>query len=240
MNPEQIKNVKKFFENVFLFVCGILIFTWLMWLSAYYLNNISKPHQIDWPSNPNVNTDTQLTPKVDPNLQNNKPTKRWRLNDNGVSQRYIYLESEWREARMKELLSHYDRAPEYEVRKVVARIYQVYPEVLICIAYADTSLWNYLKTPNNIGNVGNNDRWDKVTHWTAEAGVNAIGKVLTNRYLWQYTERKQLAGSSNPAWPNYATELTDWVRSNNRYNNTLNCIWMIRDKGVPDNFAFRW
>ena len=59
---------------------------------------------------------------------------------------------------MRELLAHYDNAPEYEVRQVVARIYRVYPEALICIAYADTSLGNFLKTANNIGNVGNNDR----------------------------------------------------------------------------------
>jgi len=188
----------------------------------------------------NESTNTIEKPVEDPNLINKKPTPRWRLNANGFSQRYIELTSEGRENRMRELLSHYDKAPEYEVRQVVARIYRVYPEALICIAYADTSLGNFLKTPNNIGNVWNNDRWNKVIHWTAEAGVNAIGKVLTNRYLWQYTERKQLAGSSNPDWPNYATELTDWVRTNNWYNNTLNCIGMIRDKWVPDNFAFRW
>jgi hypothetical protein len=234
MNLEQIKNTKKFFENVFLFVCGILIFTWLMWLSAYYLNNISKPHQIDWPSNPNVNTDTQLTPKVDPNLQNNKPTKRWRLNDNGVSQRYIYLEAEWREARMKELLSHYDRAPEYEVRKVVARIYQVYPEVLICIAYADTSLGNFLKTPNNVGNVGNNDRWQTKSMRTAEQWVAAIWQTLTNQRLWDYISIDQLSRYWNADWKIYASSTV------NRHNNVTNCLWLIRNKWVPDNFAFRW
>jgi hypothetical protein len=234
MNLEQIKNTKKFFENVFLFVCGILIFTWLMWLSAYYLNNISKPHQIDWPSNPNVNTDTQLTPKVDPNLQNNKPTKRWRLNDNGVSQRYIYLEAEWREARMKELLSHYDRAPEYEVRKVVARIYQVYPEVLICIAYADTSLGNFLKTPNNVGNVGNNDRWQTKSMRTAEQWVASIWQTLTNQRLWDYISIDQLSRYWNADWKIYASSTV------NRHNNVTNCLWLIRNKWVPDNFAFRW
>ena len=224
------QHIKKFFENVFLFVCGILIFTWLMWLSAYYLNNISKPHQIDWPSNPNVNTDT----KLDPNLQSNKPTKRWRLNDNGVSQRYIYLVATWREARMKELLSHYDRAPEYEVRKVVARIYQVYPEVLICIAYADTSLGNFLKTPNNLGNVGNTDSGKTKSMHTAEQWVAAIGQTLTNQRLWDYVSIDQLSRYWNADGKIYASSTV------NRHNNVTNCLGIIRNKWVPDNFAFRW
>ena len=59
---------------------------------------------------------------------------------------------------MRELLSHYDKAPPYEVRQTIARIYKVYPEILIAIAYADSSLGNYLKTPNNFGNVNNTDQ----------------------------------------------------------------------------------
>lgn len=230
MTPETIQKVKKFFGNILLFVCGLLIFTWLMWLSAYYFNNVGKQHQVDWPSDPNVNTDTQL----DTNLQYDKPTKRWRLNDNGVSQRYISLESEWRENRMKEFLSHYDRAPEYEVRKVVARIYQVYPEVLICIAYADTSLGNFLKTPNNIGNVGNTDSGKTKYMHTAEQWVAAIWQTLTNQYLWDYVSINQLSRYWNDDWKIYASSTV------NRHNNVTNCLGMIRDKWVPDDFAFRW
>ncbi len=31
-------------------------------------------------------------------------------------------------------------------------------DVVICIAFAESTLGRYLTTPNNIGNVGNNDR----------------------------------------------------------------------------------
>lgn len=42
--------------------------------------------------------------------------------------------------------------------QTIARIHKVYPEVILCIAYADSSLGRHLKTTNNFGNVGNNDR----------------------------------------------------------------------------------
>lgn len=58
--------------------------------------------------------------------------------------------------------------------KTIARIHKIKPEVIICIAYADSSLGKYLKTKNNIGNVGNNDRGDKVNYGNIEQGFNAI------------------------------------------------------------------
>jgi len=56
---------------------------------------------------------------------------------------------------MKELLTKYgfDAEEVYPVIRTIGRIYNVYPEALICIAYADSSLGKYLKTEHNYGNV---------------------------------------------------------------------------------------
>jgi len=89
---------------------------------------------------------------VDDNLTSSKPTPWWRLNSNGYSQRYIPLVGVGREERMRELLASYGH-DNYESWKTIARVYRVYPEVLICIAYADSSLGRFLKTDNNFGNV---------------------------------------------------------------------------------------
>lgn len=61
---------------------------------------------------------------------------------------------------MMQLLDNYgwDSNELYPAIKTIARIHKVYPEVIICIAYADSSLGKHLKTKNNVGNVGNNDR----------------------------------------------------------------------------------
>lgn len=138
---------------------------------------------------------------------------------------------------MRELLSHYDNAPAYEVRQVIARVYRVYPEILIAIAYADSSLGNFLKTPNNIGNVNNNDRGRRQDYATIEAWVNAIGKVLTNQYLGD----KVTVGDLSYAWDcKIKCEKVYATSNENRQINVLNALSMIRDKQVNPNFAFRW
>ena len=35
-------------------------------------------------------------------------------------------------------------------------------DMVICVAFAESTLGRYLSTANNIGNVGNNDRGDRV------------------------------------------------------------------------------
>jgi len=188
MNEIKTINYKKLAENMFLFLMAILAWTWFIVLMAFFMNPWKHNVQ-SVPSTWAVNTGVS----TDPNLINFKPTPRRRLNENGLSQRYIPLESEWREDRMKELLSHYDNAPDYTTRQVVARIYRVYPEALICIAYADSSLGNFLKTKNNFGNVGNNDRWDSVSHSTPETWNKAIGKVLNKQYPWGHKNKKKIS-----------------------------------------------
>lgn len=223
----MITKFYKTLQNVFVFLAGLCITVWLAWVWAYIANQSIKHNTTE----PCVSVTTGI---IDPNLTNVKPTDYRRFNSNWWSQRYIELTSTGREARMKELLSHYDKAPEYEVRKVVGRIHRVYPEVLICIAYADSSLGNFLKTKNNIGNVGNNDRWDRVSYVTIEQWVNEIGKTLNNRNLSYINTIDKLSRYWNKDGMIYASS------PENHFINVANCISMIRNKKVPDNFSFRW
>ncbi len=165
------------------------------------------------------------------------PTYR-RLNKNWMSQRCPTLSSSWLSLRVEELLSVY-WLHNYNEREVIARLHNIKTEVLVCITYADTSIGRFLKSKNNIWNVGNNDRWDTVDYASLLKWINAIGKVLNNKYLWWYQEVRQLAGSSNEAWPNYATELTNWIRSNNRITNVLNCLSLVNDTKVSGWYKFR-
>lgn len=111
--------------------------------------------------------------------------------------------------------------------------YKVKKEVALCIAWADSWLGRYLKTKNNIGNVGNNDRWDKVSYATLYDWVEAIFKTLNNKYLWH----KQSIGSLSPwGWwdtPHYATSKDNWN------NNVINCLSVIHWIPVTENYLFR-
>jgi hypothetical protein len=111
--------------------------------------------------------------------------------------------------------------------------WKVKKEVWLCIARADSWLWKYLKTKNNIGNVGNNDRWDRVHIATLEKWVDVIFQTINNKYLWH----KQSIGSLSVWWggskPFYATSPSSWNV------NVLNCLWVIHWIQVTENFLIR-
>ena len=99
----------------------------------------------------------------------------WRLNDNNASQEYIKLKWDTYFERAKSLFEKMWR-PEQEVNIYYSEAYKnwIKPEVLICIAKADSNLWNQLKTKHNYWNVWNNDRWDRVNYSSLEKWINAI------------------------------------------------------------------
>ena len=99
-----------------------------------------------------ANQPIEETETLDENLTNRKPAPYRRLNSNGYSQRFVVLTGTNRVERMHQLLAAYGH-DNYEVWKTVARIHQIYPEMLICVTYADSSIGRFLKTANNLGNV---------------------------------------------------------------------------------------
>lgn len=111
--------------------------------------------------------------------------------------------------------------------------YKIKKEVALCIARADSGLGKYLKTKNNIGNVGNNDRWDKVAFASMQDWVNAIFKVLNNKYL----SHKQSIWSLSPwGWwtaPFYATSKENWSV------NVRNCLSIIHWQPIGNDYKIR-
>jgi hypothetical protein len=172
---------------------------------------------------------------VDDNLTNIKPVPYRRLNSNWYSQRYVELYGDTKQERIISLLNTYwfdGEDTRYTIR-TISRIYRVYPETIVCIAYADSSLGRFLKTEHNYGNVGNNDRWDTVSYSNVEQGFNAIAKVLNNQYLWGYSTVDQLSRRGNETGMVYATSPENW------HINVTNCLGMIHNKYVPDDFNYR-
>lgn len=179
-----------------------------------------------------VNTSTP----IDDNLTNTKPVPYRRLNSNWYSQRYVELYGDTKQERIISLLNTYwfdGEDTRYTIR-TISRIYRVYPETIVCIAYADSSLGRFLKTEHNYGNVGNNDRWDTVSYSNVEQWFNAIAKTLNNQYLWGYSTVDQLSRRGNESGMVYATSPENW------HINVTNCLGMIHNKYVPDNFNYRW
>ena len=155
----------------------------------------------------------------------------WRVNSEWKSKHITELCEEWVECTYDSVLKSFwlpiEPFIEYE------KTYKIKKEAIICIAWADSHLGKKLKSTNNIGNVGNNDRGNVVHFATIEKGIEAMFKVLNNKYLGH----KQSIGSLSP-WgggtrPFYATSTENWN------NNVLNCLNTIMDKSINENWNFR-
>ena len=106
-------------------------------------------------------------------------------------------------------------------------------DVVICIWVAESTLWQYLTTSNNIWNVGNNDRWDRVAYNTPYAGARLIPLTLNNQHLWWYHTINQLSRYGNADWKIYASSPINWQ------TNVMKCLSKIKWYTVPEDFPFR-
>ncbi|MCF7834447.1 peptidoglycan DD-metalloendopeptidase family protein [Candidatus Gracilibacteria bacterium] len=106
-------------------------------------------------------------------------------------------------------------------------------DVVICIAFAESTLGKYLSTSNNIGNVGNNDRGDRIGYGSAFAGARMIPLTLNNSYLGNYHTIKQLSRYGNEDGKIYASSPI------NRQTNVLKCLSQIKGYYVPEDYPFR-
>ena len=207
-------------EKLFVWFCTSIMITWSILFLVSHLSPVVSAVDIE----------------IEGNLTNNKPTDRWRLNSNWFSQKYTELEWNTRDDRSISLLEAYwfDGVHTWSTIKTIARIHRIHPEMFICIMYADSSIGRFLKTSHNYGNVWNNDRWDRVDFATMEQGINAIWRYALNG---SYLKSKYTVDYLSPAlwkpWPYYATSEENW------HVNIMNCLWMIHNKKIEDNWNFR-
>ncbi len=106
-------------------------------------------------------------------------------------------------------------------------------DMVICVAFAESTLGRYLTTANNIGNVWNNDRWDRIPMSSALWWARAIADTMNNQFLWHYHTVKQLSRYGNSEGMIYASSPI------NRQTNVTKCLSQIKWFYVPDDYPFR-
>jgi hypothetical protein len=106
-------------------------------------------------------------------------------------------------------------------------------DMVICVAFAESTLGNYLSTSNNIGNVGNNDRGDRIAYTTPFEGARLIALTLNNQYLGKYHTINQLSRYGNTDGKIYASSPINWQ------TNVLKCLSKIKGYTIPEDFPFR-
>lgn len=106
------------------------------------------------------------------------------------------------------------------------------PLLGICVWFAETWFKNF-KTPNNIWNVGNNDRGDEVEYESPVVGARALYSVLNNKYLGGYHTLNELSRFGNNDSFIYASSPYNWQR------NVMRCLSSIYGYAIPEDFPFR-
>ena len=106
-------------------------------------------------------------------------------------------------------------------------------DMVICVAFAESTLGHYLATPNNIGNVGNNDRGDRIAYGSPYEGARLIADTLNNAFLGDYHTIKQLSRYGNKDGKIYASSPINWQ------TNVLKCLSKIKGYTIPEDFPFR-
>jgi len=105
--------------------------------------------------------------------------------------------------------------------------------VIACITVAETSWGNRWAWGKNIWSVWSNDRGQRPVYALMEAGLEAIGKTLNNRYLGSIQTLWCLSNAGScPQWDNnwhrYAT--SDWNRQRNMVACLSTIYWSIDAK----------
>jgi murein DD-endopeptidase MepM/ murein hydrolase activator NlpD len=107
------------------------------------------------------------------------------------------------------------------------------PTFLMCVWLAETTLWNYLKTPFNVGNVGNTDSGSTYSFGSPRNGIYWMTKTFNNKILWKYNEIQELSRYGNKDGQIYASSPENW------HTNIVKCMSHIKGEYVPDNYNFR-
>lgn len=154
---------------------------------------------------------------------------------------------EWntKKERFENLVTYYARGFDYNVFVKARQQYGVPEEILACIAYAETHIWNANKSTANIMNYGNNDRWETRDFNSVQGNVNAVAHWLTQgKYLSHNTILGELSQWGRAIlWLPWCAEQWEYCYATSPENwrgNVYDCLTMIHwEKKDWDRYPFK-
>ena len=174
-----------------------------------------------------------------------KESLDWKYNSEGRSQSYVALWAQGLKDRTIELLASHPVAKDtYPIWEKYSVQYWIDISLAIAIAKADSSLGNSLKTTNNIGNVGNNDRGDTQSYSSIDEWIEAIFRVLNNQYLWNIYTVWYLSQwwrtNINALWCSVSWEYCYATSKENWNINVINTLRNLHnDSSIGESYNFR-
>ena len=214
---QKLNSFKTYKDNWLLVVIGMIIAYLMMLLPLCWGNNMQAESETEtagtcevWqPGMLNESWDAQLMPPIDKDTPHE---------------------------RFKEMAAAYGLDPS-EIWHVENH-YWIKEGVVLCITVAETSWGNRGAWSKNIWSVGSNDRWDRPVYALQQAGLEAIGKTLSNRYLGKIQTLGCLSNAGScQAWDDkgyrYATSESSWEK------NMVACLSTIYGRINASEFNIR-
>ena len=165
----------------------------------------------------------------------------WQLTEDWTNQVMPPISGDDSHERFKSLSNAYGLNP--SAIREVENHYGITEGVILCITIAETSGWKFGAGEWNIWNVWNTDSNPRGNSYSnLWASLDAIGRTLTNRYLW----KKQTLGclsnrhhceEVNDNWARYATSSPE--TSGAREPNMVACLSQIYGTVDPSTFSIR-
>lgn len=221
----ELNSYKTFKDNWILVICGMIIALFGMLLPMTRWASYSEEEKAE--------EITEIESEREP----------WTLTASWDSQLMPEIEAKTSHDRFKELSWKYWINPStiWEVENK----YNIRESVVLCLIIAETSGWKswYWKDGCwNFGNVGNNDRWDRRCYSSEYEWLAAVGRALSNRYLWKIQTLWCLSNAWSCTWwedfnSRFATSNGNWERT------MLNCLNTVYEEELwpidPSRFNVR-
>ncbi len=178
---------------------------------------------------------TDLLPKYQDKFIADLIEKVWTWATVGQYQRKFIIEWKDESSRQKYLLSKYATVDfnNWDLWVDTALEAKIDPSFFMCVGLAETTLWNHLKTPYNIGNVWNTDSWSTYEFSSPSEWLMWMSKTFNNKFLSKYTKLSELSRWWNPDGAIYASSNANW------HNNIIRCLSALKWRFVEDNYPFR-
>lgn len=151
----------------------------------------------------------------------------WKLTADGLRQEMPEIKWDDSHSRFKALCEAY-WLPAGLIWEVENR-YNIREWIILAIIVAETSGWKFgygVEGCNNIWNVWNNDRWDRVCYDSFEQGLERIAQTLNNDLLWTTQTLGCLSKAGSCKWWEdrghiYASSDGNWERNMLQVLNTI-------------------
>lgn len=124
-----------------------------------------------------------------------------------------------------------------------ALAWKIDPSLPMCIWLAESGLGRNLTTAYNIGNVWNNDRWDRIWLSGPRAWIYAIIRTLNNRYFGNVNRLDMLSWAGRlRSWLPSCREIWEYCYASDRshwHPNVIRCLSHLKWRIVEDDYNFR-